>query len=326
MATEPSDRLAGLGDAKESAPKRRARGSRELRLDDRVVIAHGMPTPLWQDLYHRAVVARWPMFFASLAVLFLLLNTAFAGLYMLGKAPIANQYPPGFGGAFFFSVETLATVGYGDMHPQTVYAHWIATLEIFFGMSSVALATGLIFARFSRPHAKIMFARYAIIRPLDGRMTLMVRSANARQNVIAEAHARLRILRKETTAEGLVLRRLYDLTLVRDQHPVFKLGWSLMHIIDESSPLFGETAESLEGSDTSLVLTLEGVDESTSQTMQARHMWSCDEIRWHYRFVDIMSEQDGVSHIDYAHFDEIVPLDAAPLTAGVVNVAKSKGQ
>jgi inward rectifier potassium channel len=99
-----------------------------------------------------------------------------------------------------------------------------------------------------------------------------------------------------------------------------------MHIIDESSPLFGETAESLEGSDTSLVLTLEGVDESTSQTMQARHMWSCDEIRWHYRFVDIMSEQDGVSHIDYAHFDEIVPLDAAPLAAGVVNVARTKGQ
>ncbi|HTH61116.1 MAG TPA: ion channel, partial [Paraburkholderia sp.] len=294
-------------------PKRRARGSRELRLDDRVVIAHGMPTPLWQDLYHRALVVRWPVFFVSLAVLFLLLNTTFAVLYMLGHAPIANQYPAGFGGAFFFSVETLATVGYGDMHPQTVYAHWIATLEIFVGMSSIALATGLIFARFSRPHAKIVFARYAVIRPIDGRMTLMVRSANARQNVIAEAHARLRIMRLETSVEGYTLRKLYDLTLVRDQHPVFKLGWALMHVIDESSPLFGETAETLKGRDASLLLTLEGVDESTSQTMQARHMWSCDEIFWQYRFVDIMSEHDGVSHIDYSHFDEIMPLDAAPL-------------
>ncbi|HYS62862.1 MAG TPA: ion channel [Paraburkholderia sp.] len=315
MATEPSDRFpgTGIGDAEVRAQQRRARGSREMRLDDRVVIAHGMPTPLWQDLYHRALVVRWPMFFVSLAVLFLVLNTAFAGLYMLGDAAIANQFPPGFGGAFFFSVETLATVGYGDMHPQTAYAHWIATLEIFVGMSSIALATGLIFARFSRPHAKIMFARYAIIRPLDGRMTLMVRAANARQNVIAEAHARLRIMRMETTLEGYTLRKLYDLTLVRDQHPVFKLGWSLMHVIDESSPLFGETAETLKGRDTSLLLTLEGVDESTAQTMQARHMWMCDQIYWQYRFVDIMREEDGVSHIDYAHFDEIVPLDAAPV-------------
>ncbi|WP_233799721.1 ion channel [Paraburkholderia sp. HP33-1] len=319
MASEPSDRFSTLGDTDTdtdtdaSPSKRRARGSRELRLDDRVVIAHGMPTPLWQDLYHRALGVRWPVFFVSLALLFLLLNTVFATLYMLGDASIANQFPKGFGGAFFFSVETLATVGYGDMHPQTVYAHWIATLEIFVGMSSIALATGLIFARFSRPHAKIMFARYAVIRPIDGRMTLMVRAANARQNVIAEARARLRIMRLETSVEGYTLRKLYDLTLVRDQHPVFKLGWTLMHIIDEASPLFGENAESLKGSDMSLLLTLEGIDESTSQTMQARHMWSCDQIVWQHRFVDIMSERGGVSHIDYAHFDEIVPLDAAPL-------------
>ncbi|SAK58215.1 Ion transport 2 domain-containing protein [Caballeronia ptereochthonis] len=284
-----------------------------MRMDDRVVIAHGLPAPLWQDLYHRALMVRWPTFFASLALLFLLLNTLFATLYMLGAAPIANQFPEGFGGAFFFSVETLATVGYGDMHPQTVYAHWIATLEIYVGMSSIALATGLIFARFSRPHAKIIFARYAIVRPLEGQMTLMVRAANGRQNVIAEARARLRILRQETTVEGYTLRKLYDLTLVRDQHPVFKLGWSLMHVIDESSPLFGETAETLKGRDTTLLLTLEGVDESTSQTMQARHLWTCDQIFWHYRFVDIMRDENGVSHIDYSHFDEIVPLDSAPV-------------
>ncbi|MFM0626285.1 ion channel [Paraburkholderia xenovorans] len=315
MATEPSDRPSGFGDAEARASARRSRGSRELRLDDRVVIDHATPTPLWQDLYHRALIVRWPVFFVSLAVLFLLLNTTFAALYMLGNAPIANQFPAGFGGAFFFSVETLATVGYGDMHPQTVYAHWIATLEIFVGMTSIALATGLIFARFSRPHAKIIFARYAVIRPLEGRMTLMVRSANARQNVIAEARARLRILRTETTVEGFTLRKLYDLALVRDQHPVFKLGWTVMHIVDESSPLFGETAETLNNRGTLLLLTLEGVDESTSQTMQARHTWSCDQIYWQHRFVDIMTEKDGVSHIDYSHFNEIVPLDDAPVAA-----------
>ncbi|CAB3793687.1 ion channel [Paraburkholderia caffeinilytica] len=315
MATEPSDRFSSIADDEALAQRRRARGSRELRLDDRVVIAHGMPTPLWQDLYHRALVVRWPTFFVSLGILFLLLNTLFATLYMLGRAPIANQFPAGFGGAFFFSVETLATVGYGDMHPQTVYAHWIATLEIFVGMSSIALATGLIFARFSRPHAKIMFARNAVVWPYEGRMTLMVRAANARQNVIAEAQAKLRLMRLETSTEGYTLRKLYDLTLVRDQHPVFKLGWVMMHVIDESSPLFGETAETLKGSDASLWLTLEGVDESTSQTMQARHMWRCEQIRWQHRFVDIMREEGGVSHIDYSHFNEVVPLDSAPAAA-----------
>jgi inward rectifier potassium channel len=324
MATEPQDRLSGLDNAEAAVKKRRARGSRELRLDDRVVIEHGMPTPLWQDLYHRALVVRWPTFFLSLALLFLLLNTSFAALYMLGNAPIANQYPAGFGGAFFFSVETLATVGYGDMHPQTLYAHLIATLEIFVGMSGIALATGLIFARFSRPHAKIVFSRYAVIRPLDGRMTLMVRSANARQNVIAEARARLRILRDETSVEGFAMRKLYDLTLVRDQHPVFKLGWMLMHVIDENSPLFGENAETLNGHDVSLLLTLEGIDESTSQTMQARHMWTCEQIFWHHRFVDIMSDQGGVSHIDYSHFDEIVPLDAVPIAPDVAVKAAAR--
>ena len=211
------------------------------------------------------------------------------------------------------------------MHPQTVYAHWIATLEIFFGMSSVALATGLIFARFSRPHAKIMFARYAIIRPLDGRMTLMVRSANARQNVIAEAHARLRILRKETTAEGLVLRRLYDLTLcaisIRFQT---RLEPDAHHRRKQPAVRrdrrVAQGQRYVAGADARRRRRIDLANHAGAPHVELR------QIRWHYRFVDIMSEKDGVSHIDYAHFDEIVPLDAAPLTADVVNVAKTKGQ
>ena len=322
MATDTSDRTTSPGaemrtgdDTVSPSRKRLPRGSREMRINSRMVVAHGIPVHFWQDIYHRALTVKWPVFFVSLALMFLLLNATFASLYMLGTASIANQFPKGFGGAFFFSVETLATVGYGDMHPQTVYAHSVATLEIFVGMSGIALATGLIFARFSRPHAKIVFARYAVVRPLDGRMTLMVRAANARQNVIAEARARLRLMRLDTTVEGFTLRKLYDLTLVRDQHPVFKLGWVLMHVIDENSPLFGENAETLKGRDASLLLTLEGVDESTSQTMQARHMWPCEQILWQHRFVDVMREENGVSHIDYSHFDEVVPLDSAPVAA-----------
>jgi inward rectifier potassium channel len=328
MATDTSDRTtrpsAGTGTGEDAAPasrKRLPRGSRELRINSRVVVAHGIPLHLWQDIYHRALTVKWPVFFVSLAMMFVLLNATFATLYMLGTAPIANQFPDGFGGAFFFSVETLATVGYGDMHPQTVYAHWIATLEIFIGMSGIALATGLIFARFSRPRAKIMFSRYAVVRPIDGHMTLMARAANGRQNVIAEARAKMRMMRLETTAEGYTLRRLYDLTLVREQHPIFLFGWILMHIIDETSPLFGETAESMKARSASLLISIEGADEQTSQTMQDRYEWEAKDIRWGYKYVDLMREEDGVSHIDYSHFHDIEPLEplAKPFPAAEIN-------
>lgn len=285
---------------------------RKLRIGDRTIKVYGMPLASWRDLYHGALTMRWPTFFASLAGLFLLLNALFACLYLLGHAPIANQFPAGFGGAFFFSVETLATVGYGDMHPQTLYAHIIATLEIFIGMSGIALSTGLIFARFSRPHAKIVFARDVVVHPLEGRTTLMARAANARQNVIAEARAKLRLMRLETSSDGYTARRIYDLKLVRDQHPIFTLGWNLMHVIDEASPLYGETPESLARQGVSLLVMIEGSDESTAQTMQARYSWSDNHIRWHQRYVDMLVDVDGVSCMDYTRFNDVEPYVGPP--------------
>jgi inward rectifier potassium channel len=290
------------------APERRGL-PRKLQFGSRNIVVYGMPVQTWGDFYHYALTMRWPTFFASLAGLFMLLNGLFACLYQLGTAPIANQFPQGFSGAFFFSVETLATVGYGDMHPQTFYAHIIATLEIFVGMSSIALATGLIFARFSRPRAKILFANQVVVHPMEGRMTLMVRAANARQNVIAEAQAKLRLVRIETTSDGYTARRIYDLKLVRSEHPLFTLGWNLMHVIDESSPLFGASIESLERQSAALHIMIEGSDESTAQTMQARHIWSIDQIRWHYRYVDLMREINGVSTMDYSHFHDVEAFD-----------------
>ncbi|WP_206954954.1 ion channel [Trinickia acidisoli] len=300
-------------------PKRHApggKGGRILRTGSGTVVTHGMPDRTRLDLYHRALTATWPVFFGSLGGFFVLLNAFFAVLYSFGSAPIANQSPHGFLGAFFFSVETLATVGYGDMHPQTIYAHAIATLEIFTGMSSIALATGLIFVRFSRPRARIIFSRFAVVRPLDGHPTLMLRAANARQNVIVEAKARLRLMRHETKPEGYSLWRIHDLKLMREQHPIFLLGWNLMHVIDESSPLYGETAESLAACEASLMLMIEGADETTTQTMYGRHTWGYDEIRWQHRFVDLLhDDEDGVTHIDYTQFDEVMPLDQASESA-----------
>jgi inward rectifier potassium channel len=296
-----------------SVPKRQApggKGGRVLRSGVGEIVAHGMPDRQRLDLYHRALTATWPAFFASLAGFFVLLNTVFATLYLCGHAPIANQSPDGFVGAFFFSVETLATVGYGDMHPQTIYAHAIATLEIFTGMSSIALATGLIFVRFSRPRARIVFSRYAVVRPLDGQPTLMLRAANARQNVIIEAKAKLRMMRYEVKPEGYPIWRIRDLKLVREQHPIFFLGWTLMHVIDETSPLYGETGESLAACEASLMLMIEGADETTTQIMYGRTALSHSDIRWQHSFVDLLHDDDqGVTHIDYTKFDQVVPLD-----------------
>lgn len=304
-----TDVHSGAKMSRRRSGRRSVRTSRTLRTQTGTVVTHNMPEPIFLDIYHRALTATWPQFFCALGALFLLLNTAFALLYLCGSSPIANQSPAGFLGAFFFSVETLATVGYGDMHPQSVYAHLVATLEIFMGMSSIALATGLIFVRFSRPRARIIFSRYAVVRPLDGRPTLMVRAANARQNVIVEAEAKLRLMRRESTPEGYSLWRITDLQLVRDRHPIFLLGWNLMHVIDETSPLYGETSESLAASSASLMMYLEGADETTTQLMEARYTWSHEHIRWRHRFIDLLyDDEDGVRHIDYEHFHDVVAL------------------
>ena len=178
---------------------------------------------------------------------------------------IANLNPPGFAGDFFFSVETLATVGYGEMHPQTFYGHLIAMIEIFVGLMSLALITGLMFARFSRPQARFLFTRNGVVRAIAGKRTLMFRAANERQNVVQDASARLRMLRDEVTAEGYEIRRIVDLPLLRSEHPMFALGWTLMHVIDDASPLHSETEESLSNSKTSFILSLSGTDENTGR-------------------------------------------------------------
>jgi inward rectifier potassium channel len=166
----------------------------------------------------------WPRLFGTLVAFFLAFDILFGFLYALVPGCIANLNPPGFAGAFFFSVETLATVGYGDMHPQTLYGHVVAMAEIFVGLMSLALITGIMFARFSRPRARFLFTRNVVVRPIDGKLTLLVRAANQRQNVVQDASAQLRMLRDEVTEEGFRIRRVIDLPLVRSQHPMFVLG------------------------------------------------------------------------------------------------------
>src|SRR5690349_15365452 len=222
--------------------KRSKKKTQLVRLGEREIETLGLSQGFWSDLYHRSMAVSWPVFFGSAAALFVALNTVFGFLYSLGHEPIANAAQNGPLASFYFSIETLATVGYGDMHPQTNYGHLIATIEIFTGMSFLAVMTGLIFTRFSRPRARFVFANNPVIARHEGRQTLMIRMANARHDLISRANARLWIMRAERTKEGDQLRRFYELTLDRREHPVFVLSWVLFHVIDEDSPLHGLSA------------------------------------------------------------------------------------
>jgi inward rectifier potassium channel len=288
---------------------RRPIAPRRIKLGKREIFTQGLAREVWHDLFHHFMTVSWPRLFATLASFFLVFDILFGLLYHLVPGCIANLNPPGFAGAFFFSVETLATVGYGDMHPQTLYGHSVAMAEIFVGLMSLALITGIMFARFSRPRARFLFTKNLVVRPIDGKRTLLIRAANQRQNVVQDASAQLRMLRDEITAEGFRIRRVLDLPLVRSQHPMFVLGWTVMHLIDHASPLNEETAESLLKSRTSFVLSISGTDETTGQILMARAEYSSDDIRWNATFRDILEEaDDGTLHLDYGKFHEVESL------------------
>jgi inward rectifier potassium channel len=276
----------------------------------REIETRGLGTGFWSDLYYRSMTVHWPGFFGSAALIFIVLNAIYAFLYWLGDQPIANVSDtlPLPLSLFYFSIETLATVGYGDMHPQSNYGHLIATVEIFTGMSFLAVMTGLIFARFSRPRARFVFARHPVITTHQGEPALLIRIANARHNTISQATAQLWLFRIEHTKEGEVLRRYYELKLERQEHPMFSLSWTLIHLIDETSAFYGLTADNFSEVEGAMVLNVGGVDDSSAQRLYARHIYSGHEIRWHQRYRDITSVSDkGRLILDYSKFHDVVP-------------------
>ena len=279
-----------------------------IRLGGRDIEARGLASGFWSDLYYRSMTVSWPAFFASAAAIFAVLNCIFAVVFFLGDRPIANAVPGRFLDLLYFSIETLATVGYGDMHPQSDYGHLVATVEIFTGMSFLAVMTGLVFSRFSRPRARFVFAQNPIVAQHDGQSTLMIRVANARHNTISGAMARLWLIRGELSAEGQYFRRYHELKLQRSENPVFALSWMIFHAIEESSPLYGLSRDHLAQSDAWLVLTISGLDDNSAQQLNARHNYTQDDIRWGRRYVDIASNSaDGRLLLDYRKFNELTP-------------------
>jgi inward rectifier potassium channel len=270
-----------------------------------IIISDGLRLSFWGDISHRCMTATWPTFIAGAALVFIAFNAVFALFYWIGNQPIANVPGGAYIDYLYFSIETLSTAGYGDMHPQTHYGHFIATVELFTGIFSMSLMTGLIFARFSRPNARLMFADNPVISNHEGRLTLMVRLANERHNIIGNATAKLWLLKNVVTAEGGSFRRFYELPLMRNEHPALALSWTLYHLIDEESPLHGQTAEDLDATSVSLAVVVSGYDVVAAQTVHARRSYSHNAILFGRSYVDILGTQDdGRLRLDYGRFHD----------------------
>jgi inward rectifier potassium channel len=207
---------------------------------------------------------------------------------------------------FFFSVQTMATIGYGKMVPATMFSNILVSIEALTALLALALVTGLVFAKFSRPTARVRFSCYVVIGPRDGALSLMIRMANMRANRIVEANIHAVFIRQETTIEGESIRRIYDLPMTRNRSAMFVLSWTAVHRIVEGSPFFGETRESLAKCEPEIVVSITGLDETFSQTIHARHTYGLDEIIWGARFADVLTlHPDGSRSVDYTRFDDI---------------------
>jgi inward rectifier potassium channel len=222
------------------------------------------------DFYHSIMDAPWRAVMGLLALGYLATNLVFAVLYLLGGDVIANAEPGSFADAFFFSVQTMATIGYGAMAPKTVYANVLVTIEAVFGLFGVAVATGVVFAKFSRPTSRVAFSEVALISKRNGLRHLVFRVGNVRSNQIVEASIKLVALKFEITAEGERMRRYFDMSLVRSTNPIFAMTWNVMHPIDDKSPLHGMTVDDIRAGNVEILAILTGLDGTFSQTIHRR--------------------------------------------------------
>jgi inward rectifier potassium channel len=273
------------------------------------VTAIGLPRRGMGDLYHLLLTWSWPRLFAAMAVAYLAANALFALCYLaLGPGAIDNARPGSFADAFFFAFDTMATIGYGDKVPRGTAANQLSLAQVLLGMAGLALSTGLVFAKFARPTARVLFSQVAVVQPFDGVPSLLFRLANARANQIVEAELRVVAVRPETTVEGEAIRKVYDLELRRSRSTVFSLTWLAVHPITPGSPLHGLDAEGLRRSGTTIMVSVSGLDEHLGATIHARHAYAPADVVFDARFQDILTVQpDGSGVVDYRLFHEVVP-------------------
>jgi inward rectifier potassium channel len=276
------------------------------------IVSQGVGWVRWLDVYHELLRRPWSFTVSVLFAGWVLVNALFAALYQLGGDCISAEDPTSFFQAFTFSVQTISSIGYGAMHPTTDWARLLANLEAFVGMIMMAVGTGLMFAKFSRPTTRVDFSNNALVQLRSGEPHLVVRVANRRSNRIVGARIHMAMLVDEQTEEGHKLRKLIDLPLVRDHTPTFAITLTIMHRIDADSPFAGRSEAEIRSTLKSLVLTIQGLDETFGQTVHAQRYYVADELKWNHRFVDMVTPRpNGVIEIDHRklHTTEPMPVD-----------------
>ncbi|MDQ6862085.1 MAG: ion channel [Verrucomicrobiota bacterium] len=282
----------------------------------------------WRDLYNWVLSLTWVQFGLLLGTAYLIMNSAFAGLYCIGDG-IEGMPPHSFPDAFFFSTETLATVGYGHMYPTSLYAHIVSTLEIVDGMFFLAVITGIIFVRFSRPQPGIEFSDSLVIAPFKGQPTLMLRVANLRDRSLVEAKFRIMFMRDEPIENDEEFRHFYTLKLHFGRVISFPAALTLRHTIDESSPLYRETPETLAATEARFVASVNAIETVVPASVQTMRDYSWKDVRFGERFVDIYTFRDeGEITADYGRLHEteaFPPNDSNRDEAAVAPVHRADG-
>jgi len=295
------DRLEGADAAAHKRPSR----------DISEAVRKGAPSQLRRDLYFYFIEGGWGRVFGSLIFLFLVSNVVFASLFMLEPGSIAGGRPRSFADAFFFSVQTMSSIGYGALTPATVYGNVIVTVEAALSIIAIAIVTGVVFAKVSRPRASVLFSDTVAVTDMHDERTLMFRVGNARGNDVVDATVAVTVMIDEISPEGIHLRRLHELPLARKHTPLFAITWTVMHVIDEDSPFYdvdlSQPLENIKG----MLVTLVGHDSTYGQTIYSRKIYDLEAaLRVDHSFVDVLSQlADGRMMIDYAKFHDTVPIE-----------------
>jgi len=280
-----------------------------LATEEEVRVIGAKRTPL-RDLYHGFLKASWWGALGAIVLVYLGLNVTFAlGYFAFGG--VENARLGSFADALYFSVQTMGTIGYGAMYPKSGAANMLVLGESVAGLIFTALATGLVFAKFSQSTARMVFSRNVTISPMDGVPTLAFRVGNERSSRILEAMIRVSLVRTELTKEGVTFYRMYDLALTRERSPALSRSWTAMHLITPGSPLHGETPASIAQKEVELLVTVGGVDDISHQPVHARYRYVDADIIWGARHADVLTiAPDGVLVMDVTKFDEIVATNA----------------
>lgn len=265
----------------------------------------------WRRLasYHFLLNMTWPRFFGVVFVVFVGINAVFAMAYYLcgpgtvqGDVGVENPFLR----CFFFSVDTFATIGYGNLAPAGVLAHVLVSIEAMVGLMAFAIVTGLVFAKFARPTANIVYSKQAIIAPYRGIKAFEFRIINGAHNQLIDVEARVTLTRFEEN-QGTAQRKYYPLPLERERVSFFPAAWTVVHPIDSSSPLYGSSREEMVASRTELLVLLTATDETFSQTVQSRSSYTAEEVVWDVKFASLFQDGDRVLTIDMQRFHAVEP-------------------